>query len=140
MSASFPSPGQAPVEDEDKAREIARVAVLRIVVWVLGAILVVLAVVVFSTLILRGVKGGGAPASGTRPVAAALPAAQGAAGPAASALPDVRAALPPGGRVVATSLGEGRLAVTVEAQGTTTVILFDLATLAETGRIVLAPR
>jgi hypothetical protein len=118
---------QAPIDDEEKAREIARVAVLRIVVWVLGAILVVLAIVVFSTLILRAVKGKDA----------AVPAASAPRVPAVDIPATVSAALPPGGRVVSTALGEGRLAVTVEAPDGTTVILFDLATRAETGRVRL---
>lgn len=134
MSAPFPSPSQAPVEDDDKAREIARVAVLRVVVWVLGAILAVLAVVVFSTLILRAVKSGDRPATTAKAAGAAIPAFP----PGIPA--QLRTALPPGGRVISTALGEGRLAVTVEAAGGTTVILFDLATLSETGRVVLDPR
>ena len=50
-----------------------------------------------------------------------------------------RIAIPPGSRVVSTALAEGRLAVTVEAEGRFTVLLLDPATLAETGRVVLAP-
>lgn len=124
-------PQPAPIDDETRAREIARVAVLRIVVTLLGAILVVLAIVVFSTLILRAVKGGGKPGT-ERPAAAAdAPSSQ---------MPPFAASgrLPEGARVVSTALGEGRLAVTVEAGGTLTTILFDLATGAETGRITLA--
>ncbi|MFO1150837.1 MAG: DUF6476 family protein [Alsobacter sp.] len=120
-------PTPTPIDDEDKARELARVAVLRIVVWVLGAILVALAIVVFSTLILRAVKGKDAAAPG-----AAAPRV-----PAVDLPATVTAALPPGGRVVSTALGEGRLAVTVEAPDGTTVILFDLATRAEAGRVRL---
>jgi hypothetical protein len=120
-------PAPAPIDDEEKAREIARVAVLRIVVWGLGAILVLLAIVVFSTLILRAVKG--------KDQAAPMSAAPRV--PAVDLPASVMATLPPGGRVVSTALGEGRLAVTVEAPDGTTVILFDLATRAEAGRFRL---
>lgn len=122
-----PDPQTAPVDDDARAREIARVAVLRIVVTLLGAILVVLAIVVFSTLILRAVKGG------ARPGADAPAAAAGSATPFAAT-----ARLPEGARVLSTALGDGRLAVTVEAGGTLTTILFDAATGAETGRITLS--
>jgi hypothetical protein len=125
-----PPPDPAPIDDEARAREIARVAVLRIVVMVLGGILVALAVIVFSTLILRAVKGGSPKPEAARPAA-----------PPSGAAPAVpAAALPAGARVLSTALGDGRLAVTVEAAGEVTVILFDAATLAETGRVVLQPR
>lgn len=131
MSKPDPVTEAAPIDDEARAKEIARVAVLRIVVTVLGAVLVVLAIVVFSTLILRAVKGGG---DKTVP-SAAKPAAS--APPAAGAASSIQPALPAGARVVSTALGDGRLAVTVEADGEIVTILFDAATLAETGRIRL---
>jgi hypothetical protein len=117
-------------DDEAKAREQSRVMALKIVVIVLGAILVGLALVVFSTLIWRAVKGSGsapAPAAATRP-AGAPTATIGNGG--------VPAVLPRGAKIVSTALGDGKLAVTVEEGEAVTTILFDAATLAETGRIV----
>ncbi|MCP8940918.1 DUF6476 family protein [Alsobacter sp. SYSU M60028] len=126
MSASE-QPGTEPaaLSDEARAREENRVRVLKLVVLGLGVVLAALALVVFSTLIVRAVKGfGGKPA----------PAASAAPGQAPRQI-----AIPPGSRVVSTALAEGRLAVTVEAEGRFTVLLIDPATLAETGRVVLAP-
>jgi hypothetical protein len=124
-----PDPVQSPpLDDAARAREAARVATLRIVVTVLGAVLVVLAVVVFSTLILRAVKGGKKTTEAT-PVASTTPAAPDGAPFAATV------SLPEGARVVSTALGEGRLAVTVEAGGSVTTILIDIATGREIGRV-----
>jgi hypothetical protein len=92
---------------------------MKIVVIALGAVLLLLATVVFSTLVLRIVKGG--------------PPAQGPA--AGQPVP----ALPAGARILATSLGDGRLAVVYEAQGRQGVLLYDAATLAPVGRIEAAP-
>jgi len=129
MIMPSPGPDTTPVDDEAKAKELARVAVLRVVVKVLGAVLVGLAIVVFSTLILRAVKGGGdkgaAPAAPQTAVIGANPASA----------PQVQAVLPAGARVASTALGEGRLAVTFESDGEITTILFDAATLAEVGRV-----
>ena len=117
------TPDTRPEADDDaKAREQTRLVALKIVVIVLGAILVALALVVFSTLIWRAVKGGGKPAA---PVAAS-----------ATALGSVAALLPAGGRVVSTALGDGKLAVTVEQPEGLVTILFDATSLRETGRIV----
>ncbi|GLK76911.1 hypothetical protein GCM10008171_21650 [Methylopila jiangsuensis] len=48
-------------------------------------------------------------------------------------------ALPEGARVVATAADSGRLIVTVEQDGRTSLRLFDAATLKELGRLDLAP-
>jgi hypothetical protein len=48
---------------------------------------------------------------------------------------DVVAALPKGARIVATSVGAERIAVTVELGGATEVHIFDLKTLKPTGRL-----
>lgn len=91
---------------------------MKLVVIALGVILLVLAGVVFSTLVLRVVKGGGA--SGP---------------PASKAAAAIVPGLPAGARVLSTSLGDGRLAVVYEAAGRQGVLLFDSATLAPVGRI-----
>jgi len=54
--------------------------------------------------------------------------------------PDVSALLPSGARVISTAIGEGRLAVTIEAGGAQEVRLFDLHTLQSVGRIALTPK
>ncbi|MGC1467299.1 MAG: hypothetical protein WA792_16385 [Pseudolabrys sp.] len=54
--------------------------------------------------------------------------------------PDVSALLPSGARVISTAIGEGRLAVTIEAGGAQEVRLFDLHTLQPVGRIALTPK
>jgi hypothetical protein len=56
-------------------------------------------------------------------------------GQSAATPPDVAAVLPAGARVVASSLGDGRLAVTIEIDGRTEVRLFDLDTLQPRGRL-----
>jgi len=56
---------------------------------------------------------------------------QGSAPPAS----DLSAVLPVGATVVSTSIGEGRIAVTVELNGKSEVLLFDLATLKPAGSI-----
>ena len=56
----------------------------------------------------------------------------------APAMADVTALLPKGARVVATAVGEGRIAVTVEIGGTLEIRTFDLATLRQTGRLRFA--
>ncbi|MGA0533573.1 DUF6476 family protein [Hansschlegelia sp. KR7-227] len=48
-------------------------------------------------------------------------------------------ALPAGARVVATAADAGRIIVTVEAEGRTTLHVLDAGTLLETGRLELAP-
>lgn len=55
----------------------------------------------------------------------------------APAAADVASALPAGARVISTVIGEGRLAVTIEAAGATEIRLFDLATLRPAGRLRL---
>jgi hypothetical protein len=134
--------------EDAKAREQARLMALKIVVIVLGAILVAMALVVFSTLIVRAVKGRGAdPALAAPSQAATLPAAP-AAAPATTpaAAPAARSGtapadvvVPPGARVVSSALGEGRFALTLEQDGHLTIILFDATTLKELGRTTLAP-
>jgi hypothetical protein len=122
-----------PPDDEAKAKEQARVTALKIVVIVLGAILIGLALVVFSTLIWRAVKGSGgstSPATAARGEGARLAAPSVSIGNGSVQVP-----LPRGARIVSTSLGDGRLAVTIEDGETATTILFDAATLVETGRI-----
>lgn len=57
---------------------------------------------------------------------------------AAASAPKVLA-LPADARVVSTAADGGRLLVTVEAAGRTTVHVFDAGTLAETGRLEIAP-
>ena len=57
----------------------------------------------------------------------------GSAAPAA----DVAAALPAGAKVLSTSMGEGRLAITIDLNGKSEVLLFDLATLKPVGTIRL---
>ena len=134
-----PPPSEARDRDseEAKAREQARLMTLKIVVIVLGVILVAMALVVFSTLIVRAVKGRGS----DQPPAASAPAVPATAVdrlPAAPAgLPG--AVVPPGARVVSSALGDGRFALTLEQDGQLTIILFDAATLNEVGRTTLAP-
>ncbi|MFC7052217.1 DUF6476 family protein [Hansschlegelia quercus] len=48
-------------------------------------------------------------------------------------------ALPAGARIISTTADSGRLIVTVEAEGRATIHIVDAATLAETGRLSLAP-
>ncbi len=48
-------------------------------------------------------------------------------------------ALPEGARVLSTAADGGRLIVTVEAGGRASLIVFDAATLAETGRLDIVP-
>jgi Na+-transporting methylmalonyl-CoA/oxaloacetate decarboxylase gamma subunit len=132
MSASDPTPLDAPpLSEEAKARELARIRNLKIVVVGLGVVLVALALVVFSTLIVRAVKGSGAKQADPSTVSAPQAVASGQS--------PVVSSIPPGARVIATAIGEGRLAVTVEADRRFITILFDVASGAETGRIVLAP-
>ena len=50
---------------------------------------------------------------------------------------EVSAALPAGARVVAASVGDGRLAITIEVEGRTEIRLFDLETLQPRGRLQL---
>jgi len=54
--------------------------------------------------------------------------------------PDVSALLPPGAKVISTAVGEGRLAVTIEASGGQEIRLFDLHTLRPAGRIQLTQK
>ena len=132
------APAPEPVDAEAALREQARLMALKIVVIVLGVILVAMAIVVFSTLIIRIVKGGGGaspPAASSAIPPAMLPPD---ARSAAAALP-AGAAIPAGARVVSSALGDGRLALTLEQDGQVTIILFDAATLKEIGRTTLAP-
>lgn len=125
--AATPSDEADPAEKAAKAKEAARLMAMKMLVITLGVILVALAVVVFSTLAIRAVKGGGQTASAPPP---ALP------GEGAARRP-IQALLPAGSRVVSTTLGDGRLAVTTEGPEGSIVILFDARTLAETGRLQL---
>ncbi|MHB2165786.1 hypothetical protein [Alsobacter sp. R-9] len=133
-------PGDAD-DPEAAMRQQARLMALKIVVIVLGVILVAMALVVFSTLIIRIVKGSGSGASPAAtagaPAAPAAPApgAIGTVAPAGGAAPR----LPAGARVVSTALGDGRLAVTFEAGNRLTVVVVDVATGRETARFDLAP-
>ena len=123
-----------PVDVEAALREQGRLMALKIVVIALGVILVAMAIVVFSTLIIRIVKGGGAAnpsPSAAQAVTAPAPAMLGAVPPGV--------AIPADARVVSSALGEGRFALTLEQDGRFTVILFDAATLKEVGRTTLAP-
>lgn len=52
---------------------------------------------------------------------------------------DVTAALPVGARVISTAVSADRIAVTVEAEGKTQVLLYDLPTLKPRGRLILEP-
>jgi hypothetical protein len=119
-----------PPDDEAKAKEQARITALKILVIVLGAVMIGLALVVFSTLIWRAVKGSGGSATAARGEGARLAAPSVNIGNGSVQVP-----LPRGARIVSTSLGDGRLAVTIEDGEAATTILFDAATLAETGRI-----
>lgn len=105
--------------EEAKAREQARIMALKIVVIVLGVILVAMALVVFSTLIIRAVKGRG----GESP-----PIAAPATPPAPPAGPS---------RVVSTALGDGRFALTLDQGGVLTVVIYDAATMRELSRTTL---
>ena len=57
------------------------------------------------------------------------------AGGSAASLSDIMVTLPAGAKVMSTVIGEGRLALTIEANGRTEVRLFDLATLKPVGTI-----
>lgn len=128
MSPTTPPPEARDRDSEEaKAREQARLMALKIVVIVLGVILVAMALVVFSTLIVRAVKGRGADSA---PAAGAV---------ATAVRPPAPSAVPPGARVVSSALGDGRFALTLEQDGQLTIILFDAATLKEVGRTTLAP-
>jgi len=59
--------------------------------------------------------------------------AEGSAAPA-----DVTALLPKGARIVSTTVGEDRIAVTLEVGGATEIRTFDLKTLRQTGRLRFA--
>ncbi len=101
MSASDHTPLDAPpLSEEARARELARVRNLKIVVIGLGVVLVALALVVFSTLIVRAVKG-----SGEKQAAAS---AVSAIRTAVAARARWLSSIPPGSRVIATAIGEGR--------------------------------
>ena len=52
-----------------------------------------------------------------------------------AATPDVTAALPAGARVISSSVGDGKLAVTIEVSGAAEVRLFDAKTLKPLGRV-----
>ena len=51
----------------------------------------------------------------------------------------VSAGLPAGTKVLSTAIGDGRLVITVEINGATELLSFDLKTLKPIGRIRLAP-
>jgi len=57
------------------------------------------------------------------------------AGGSAASLSDIMVTLPAGAKVTSTTIGEGRLALTIEVNGRTEVRLFDLATLKPVGTI-----
>jgi len=59
--------------------------------------------------------------------------AEGSAAPA-----DVTALLPKGARIISTTVGEDRIAVTLEVGGATEIRTFDLKTLRQTGRLRFA--
>ncbi len=124
-----------PDERDVALREQARLMALKIVVIVLGVILVAMAIVVFSTLIIRIVKGGGgsSPSAVSAPASPTAPATSSAPPPAALSTAPA-AAVSAGGRVVSTALGDGRLAVTLEEGGRFTTILYDAATGREVAR------
>jgi hypothetical protein len=107
-------------DDEGRVQQPARHAVLKIIVVVLGAVMAVLAVIVFSTLVLRAVKPS-SPGTG--------PARQDPA-PANRAI-----ALPVGAQIVSTSAGEGRIIVVYEAAGRRVAMVLDAQTLATIGTI-----
>jgi hypothetical protein len=130
-----PPPPDVRDADEAKVREQARLMALKIVVIVLGVILGAMALVVFSTLIVRAVKGRG---SDPAPAAAPAPAPAPPATPAPRLPAQAAPAVPPGARVVSSALGDGRFALTLEQDGQLTVILLDAATLRELGRTTLA--
>ena len=53
--------------------------------------------------------------------------------------PDVAAVLPAGAKVLSSAIGEGRIALTVEVNGATELLTFDLNTLKPLGRTRLTP-
>jgi hypothetical protein len=114
-----------------RAKEASRLMALKMVVITLGVILVALLVVVLSTLAIRAFRGPRTDAAVTP-----LPVLPGEARPGR---PPVQATLPPGYRLVSTSLGDGRLAVTAEGPDGALIVLFDARTMAEVGRIRLSP-
>lgn len=57
-----------------------------------------------------------------------------AAGPTAGSL-----SIPAGARVVSTAVDDGRIIVTTEAEGRTTIHVLDASSLAETGRLEITP-
>lgn len=61
-----------------------------------------------------------------------------AGGPAAAAIADGVITLPKGARVIASSLADSHLAVTLDIGGATEIRTYDLKTLKETGRIRFA--
>lgn len=129
MSASEdPDPAPFVMSDEARAREETRVRRLRIVVIALGLVFLALALAVFSTLIVRAVKGGG---EKKHAEATALPSSAGGG-------PQTQAAIPPGSRVIATAVGDGKLALTVESDRRFITVIFDLSTMKETGRVTVS--
>ena len=60
--------------------------------------------------------------------------------PQATAIPAITNALPKGSRVVATSLSDGRIVVTIEREGVTEMRVFDLSTLQLRGTLRLEPQ
>jgi hypothetical protein len=56
-----------------------------------------------------------------------------------AAATDVTALLPKGARILATAVGEDRIAVTIETGGGTEIRTFDLKTLKPAGRLRFAP-
>jgi hypothetical protein len=55
-----------------------------------------------------------------------------------AAIPDVTALLPKGARIVATAVGDDRIAVTIETGGGTEIRTFDAKTLKPAGRLKFA--
>jgi len=54
--------------------------------------------------------------------------------------PDVAVALPAGAKVISTTVGDGRIVLTIDLAGATELRVFDLNTLKALGRIRLAPQ
>ncbi|MGE0232290.1 MAG: hypothetical protein AB7O39_11920 [Flavobacteriaceae bacterium] len=112
-----PKPGNAPDPDSDELtpeqeRIVKRVRRLSVISAIIFSIAMP---VLLSAIIYRIVKSPAAP----------------------EGVVEASAAMPAGGRVTGTSLGEGRLAVTVEHAGGTRIILFDAATLEVAGTLDL---
>lgn len=60
--------------------------------------------------------------------------------PSSAAILAITHALPKGSRVISTAVNDGRIAVTIERDGTTEIRLFDLVTLQLRGTLRLEPQ